>query len=193
MAQQISLQQQAMFFTNLDGKYNATLKNGYVLPARGSPCITNEYLDKVRAGTFFVPHLEGKHPHSKVVYKNPVNPPVKMKLFEILLTAANAKGLTLGFDQFKLPDRRWLVTAIGTLQPNHLIFHKDYKPEVKQKLACESLMVDNSDGFFTGLPIDYRKSKGKVRSLLPKEMVINHKILMEQQKAERAQERIQML
>ena len=69
-----------------------------MLPARGSPCITNEYLDKARDGTIFVPHIEGKHRHSQVVYRNPVKPPVKMKMFEMLLTVANSKGLALGFD-----------------------------------------------------------------------------------------------
>ena len=54
-------------------------------------------------------------------------------------------------------------------------------------------MVDNSDGFFNDLPVNYSKSKGGVRSLLPKDLLINHKILMEQQKAERAQERVLML
>lgn len=57
----------------------------------------------------------------------------------------------------RVPDKAWLVVVLSTLDPDHLIFKKDYMADQKQEKR-ENKTVNNSDGFFDNLPT-LRKTK----------------------------------
>ena len=120
-----------------------------------------------------------------------VTPPLKSNLYQMVLDAAKLKNLNLGFDEDHLPDIKWLVIALATLNPNHNLFSKSYKPQVRHQTNNAHLMVDNSDGFFDNLPqLQGAKSKGKIMSCLPKEKLLELQMLREQEKSDKALARI---
>lgn len=43
-----------------------------------------------------------------------------------LQAIAQEQKLNLGFEKKKSPDKKWLVLAIGALDPKHEIFFKNY-------------------------------------------------------------------
>ena len=49
---------------------------------------------------------------------------------------------------------------MATLEPGKEIFQKDYLPPARE-VKPEDLLVDNQDGFFTGLPELSKRQKGK--------------------------------
>lgn len=60
------------------------------------------------------------------------------------------------------PETRWMLAVLSTINVNHAYFAKDYvKPRVTAQGtdANESTMIDNKQGFFTGLPASTKKSK----------------------------------
>ena len=80
--------------------------------------------------------------------------PSKAVLEGMLLDVAKKHNKNLGMDKDHKPDRNWIVLAIATLEPDHEIFGKSYKPEVKQGFGkAPGLMINNADGFYTGLPV----------------------------------------
>ena len=89
---------------------------------------------------------------NQVIYKNCVDPPIKEQLFQFLWNLAKEKRVDLGLDDSKMPNKAWMIIAISTLNPQHRIFEKSYKPEVRQRVnqAFDPVM-DNSDGFFDNL------------------------------------------
>ena len=62
-------------------------------------------------------------------------------------------GRTIGDTSKRCPNKTWLIYVLSTLKPDHLIFRKDYLPPPrKMKMSRLENKLDNSDGFFTGLP-----------------------------------------
>ena len=52
------------------------------------------------------------------------------------------------------PNARWMLVVLATLNPMHPVFNKDYVFERKKaKAEAAEQRLDNSDGFFTGLPL----------------------------------------
>ena len=60
----------------------------------------------------------------------------------------------------KPPSPEWLIAMLATMEPSNPIFAKDY---VKPKVSCvdgEDLdMVENTDGWFDGLPMAVKSGK----------------------------------
>ena len=56
MSDNLSLQQQLKFVNNMKQKYDAFVRNGFVLPKRKSPLVTNDYLENVSNYTNNNPH-----------------------------------------------------------------------------------------------------------------------------------------
>jgi hypothetical protein len=131
-----------------------------------------------------------------VVYKICPNAPSKTVLEGMLGALAARRNKNLGMDKEHKPDRNWIILAIATLDPQHEIFGKSYKPEVRQGLG-EGLgvMINNKDGFFTGLPAlsSARDLKVKSISCLSKEERLASKLAKEQTKIRKANERIEHL
>ena len=73
-----------------------------------------------------------------------------MKLLFLQLQRLYAeRDLELGMDGARIPDGKWMLDVISTLDPANRIFAKDYHPKVHED---DDVRVDNSDGFFSGLP-----------------------------------------
>lgn len=71
------------------------------------------------------------------------------------------KNYSLGHDltqkDAKLPDKKWMIQVLSTLNPSHAIFKKGYRPPLSNQKEETTVFVDNKDGLFTGLPMLYRK------------------------------------
>ena len=114
----------------------------------------------------------------------------------MLSALALRRNKNLGIDKEHKPDRNWIILAIATLDPQHEIFGKSYKPEVKQGFGeGPGIMINNQDGFFTGLPplSSLRDLKVKTVSCLSKEERLASKLAKEQEKIRKANERIEHL
>ena len=60
------------------------------------------------------------------------------------------------------PSKVWLLQVLATIDPDHLLFTKEYrKPTKQQQVQVQETMVNNSDGFFSGLPILGKRKKGR--------------------------------
>jgi hypothetical protein len=159
---------------DVDAFYEAFIRNGYILAERSCPLITRDYLNKVSAGAADVnvqvrlglvwtprdrdclDEKKGK----KVVYRNCAAKPDKKTLWDILSGLLKARKLDMGIDSVsKQPKRSYLILCISTLDPDNSIFRKDYVPEPKQTAAKFEPVIDNTDQFFSDLPM--KKVKGK--------------------------------
>ena len=72
-----------------------------------------------------------------VVLRNCPKPPTRIELATMLETEATKKGLTLGMDKSHMPDTRWMLMSLATLNPKHRIFDKSYQPQIKDKKTAE--------------------------------------------------------
>ena len=67
-----------------------------------------------------------------------------------------------GFSDASKVPVDYLLRCLSTLNPNHRIFEKTYYPDdgkvMTRKLAEDTQIVDNSDGFFSGLRSSQNKS-----------------------------------
>ena len=91
------------------------------------------------------------------------------------------------------PDVEWMLVALATMKPQHRIFAKDYCYQVvKQKEQKVDMMIDNSDGFFTGLPKLTRAKdlRAPAASLLSKKEKEQLKEKRELAKIEKAQAKL---
>ena len=68
-----------------------------------------------------------------------------------------------GLDDQHLPDKKWLIDVISTLDPTDEIFKKDYVPPPRKNLIEEQKSIQVPEDFLKGLPES--KSKVKRRAL----------------------------
>ena len=59
-------------------------------------------------------------------------------------------------------DLQWTLMTLATLtQGDHAYFQKDFVPPKRVKRAVAEELLDNRDGFFTGLPQAATSSRGR--------------------------------
>ena len=80
-----------------------------------------------------------------------------------------------------------MIITLGTLNPNHSIFSKSYKPEVVNRAMQSDIQISNEDGFFTGLPKLTKLSdlKGKAGACFTKEEKLQIRMEKEKEKMRR--------
>jgi hypothetical protein len=119
----------AKFFKNKDAAYEAAIRNKITLPSKTSSIITLRYLQDVFLGIEY--SLLNKD--TKVV--NCATPPKKEILIQFVKEELNKKGerRTFSVDKSHTPDVIYLVTLLGSLNPKHPIFAKDYVPDPKDR------------------------------------------------------------
>ena len=153
----------------------------------------------MREGVIWTPRtfFSQQYPNNEqVVYKIVPNAPSKTVLEGILATLAKQRNKNLGIDADHKPDRNWIILAIATLDPKHEIFGKSYKPEVKHGFGqAPGVMVNNADGFYTGLPAlsSAKDLKVKAISCLSKEERLASQLAKEQAKIQKANNSIEQL
>ena len=72
-------------------------------------------------------------------------------VIEELLKELQTRGLNMGIiDDKHLPDKEWALEVLGTLNPDHEFFRRDYQPPPKPGRREKKLdaPVDNFDGLF---------------------------------------------
>ena len=87
-------------------------------------------------------------------------------------------------------DKQFMLDYLSTIcDRDHPYFAKDYRPPKRQSaFVFEEVKVDNSDGFFTGLPISSSKSKRAgvgMRAVMSNEQVEQYKLAKLKAQAER--------
>ena len=103
------------------------------------------YMQKVRAAIFWVPK------YHEVMLRPCPEAPSKELLFSELSAIAAREGFQLGIDSASQVNTEWLLNTLSTLNPEHQIFSKSYRPE--KAPPKNQIEVDNRDGFFDGLPL----------------------------------------
>ena len=104
--------------------YNTCIRKGWLLPAFNSAIVTRTYLDAIRRGQYYCPHVN----HEILPLRCP-NPPPKMELLKIWKRSLYKKvvddpaneelwnrmlaTLQLVEEEGKLPDNAWLLTVLS--------------------------------------------------------------------------------
>ena len=73
------------------------------------------------------------------------------------------QGGNIGIDENKQPDVDWMVAVIATLDPFNEIFEKSYVG--KKRTVHMGHVLNNSDNFFTILPLSRSKKSQHTRIL----------------------------
>jgi hypothetical protein len=130
--------------------YKACVRNGFHMPHAKASICTLDYLMRVRERReVFVPKQEA------IKLKACLAPPRKEVLLQFIrrIEATLQKSFAIDEKAGRWPDVAWMVQIISTYLPNCEIFDKDYMPKPAAKPEAKLAKdLDNSDGFFTGLP-----------------------------------------
>ena len=109
---------------------------------------------------------------SDIKIRNCVDPPNRAVLAEMVSTAMRSQPpqgrnpFDASFNRTALeilkkpPNKEWLLFMLATMNPESEIFRKDYvKPKVTRAGAPDPDLVDNTDEWFSGLPVLHRANK----------------------------------
>ena len=124
---------------------------GYNVPPIKSGGCTVDYLLKVRSGENWCPK------YVDVRIRSCYQPPNKDVLFnEVMLHLQYAGLKDFGFSDASKVPVDYLLRCLSTLNPDHKFFDKSYYPDEgktnsKKQLPHDQIVIDNSDGLFTGL------------------------------------------
>ena len=141
--------------------YTAMISNGWLLPEEKSPIVTVNFMQDVKAGRTFCISMDH---FTKVPCPNP--PPIDVlsdTLVKMILEAEHYPNEATKAKCFSLArylgkyraDKPWLLLVLGTLNKDLPIFKKGYMPPPQSRRGSKltKVAVDNSDDFFTGLPV----------------------------------------
>ena len=140
--------------------YMALERNGFKMPALKGAFLTSEVLVKIRTGSMYCIR------YTDLVVRPCPCPPdtqtIRQELISLCLGNLHACDPKLKIQieelvrqcQRACPDKEWMLLLIARFTDGkHRYFAKDYMPEPKsKKTAASYIQVDNSDGFFSGLP-----------------------------------------
>jgi hypothetical protein len=136
--------------TSKEGYYEAMIRNLYFLPPIKNSLVTIEWMNLVRAGTIPCPRF-GQVNHLPC----PTPPSHELIVSEVKRATGSNMGIT---SPKKYPCVQWCLRVLSTFEPDHEFFAKDYHPPVNA--AKSRRCVENSDGFFSGLP---SSGRGKIK------------------------------
>lgn len=144
--------------------YEGCLRNGLVLPSRKSHLCTIDFMTGTRDRLLWCPWIQ-----KSIAYVCVRPPPIAQLRDSIVglfhfnmyrLDAAEQKRVRAYLEhvQARNADVKYYVQVIGYLTDGkHEIFHKGYMPPKKPSVPLPT--VDNSNGFYTGLPASTSKCK----------------------------------
>ena len=64
----------------------------------------------------------------------------------------------------KQPDKDWLILVLSSLKPDHEILSLTYEKKVEEKPWDYLYLIDNTNGFFDGLPPPKQRRGKKTRT-----------------------------
>ncbi len=151
----MSLEEAKMLVDNKKTLYEAMQRNGWILPSIKSNCCTVEWMLGVREKEFWCPHVDN------YVMRICARPPKKTQLLQILsdCIVKRGKAIDLGFTGGNPPEIPFILKLISTIDPDCEIFKKDYMPP--REIKAVEQVIDNNDGFYSGLPQIDAKKKSK--------------------------------
>lgn len=134
-------------------------RNGYLLPPPTDDFCSAEYLNGVRTGGNWLPR------NGDCKLYGCLDPPSRAVCATVLYHVMYDFVVTSDFGDVKRqayyntadrvrdhpPNRQFTLTLLGNFKPNHEYFEKDFTKAKKAGLD-DAYEIDNSDGFFTGLP-----------------------------------------
>jgi hypothetical protein len=123
------------------------------LPDKGSRLCTVVYMTKVRHGHLFCLKIGRYDPAQPRQHMIPTTCPRRKDIYladiiRELRSALVQNGLNMGISDDKhLPDKTWALEVLGTIDPDHKFFRRDYEPPSRKAIPAQGL-VDNFDGLY---------------------------------------------
>ena len=192
----LTLAQTLQVVKNKKDYHSALVRNGYRVPDLKTSLCTKEFLLQVRTGEVFVPKLVDLK-----VSACPEPPTISAIQAELIRVIENGlpqvqQAQQPGFVNFirhlraRAGDKEFMLDYLSTIcDRDHPYFAKDYRPPKRQSaFVFEEFKVDNSDNFFTGLPISSSKSKKKglgMRAVMSDTEIEQYKLAKLKAQAER--------
>ena len=132
--------------------YSAMQRNGFYLPTYKSQLVTIEWLLRVKNRKIWCPM------YVDVRLRPCPSQPGKVELLEAMANECINRNLPMPVEKTTvLPDKAWCMVCLSTLNPDHAFFSKGYlaNKQLTQTQKEEKLvdLIDNSDNFYTGLPV----------------------------------------
>ena len=157
--------------------WDAVKRNQKFIPDFKCKCITIDYLEGVRDGTYWAPNYD------MVKMRPCTNPPKKQVIFNEIISICKMQEqvVDIGIKDEHGATTEYFLTLLSTIMPDHVIFSKGYMPSAEhsrytRQSKKREICLDNSDGFFDGLPLHLRESKAfaghKPRVPMKKRIVI---------------------
>ena len=164
--------------------YETCERNGWLLPSITSAIVNRTYLDAIRKGQYYCPHvsynilpLRCPNPPPKMellkiwkkaVYEKVVEEPAKEELWNMMLAT-----ITLIEEEGKLPNNDWLLTVLAHIEGKDcVVFKKDYKyVKPVSENQKPDILFDNFDGLFDDLPdLDEKQIRRTNQFRVPKQV-----------------------
>lgn len=153
--------------------YGGLLRNHLFCPKLKEQMMTTDFMKGVIGyKRYWLPRCQ------EIRLKNCVDPPPRHELAQMVydkMMESEPTG-TEPFDSSfkrtasvilrKPPKQDWLVAMLATMDPNNRIFDKDYvrpKGKLVEEEEDDADMIDNSDGFFDGLPLAKPSKRAPIR------------------------------
>ena len=156
----ITVQEANLVVPNKKGYHTALKRNGYLLPGLREPITTLRFLKHVRSKRYWCPNAS-EHVALKPCADTPARKELAAICYDVMVRFRSLgepydSGLrrTAKWIRKRPPHTDWLIVVLSTIDPDNAIFSRDYvhKKQV-QSVAERAHQVDNSDDFFTGLPM----------------------------------------
>ena len=103
--------------------YEACFRNGYILPSEKSAFCTLDYLEGLISGKHWTPHQD------HYIHRNCYSPPPVNLIYDEVRKLLEQRELCIGDCARHLPDRKYLLQCLSTLNMDHPFFAKDFIPE----------------------------------------------------------------
>ena len=165
---------------NKKALYTVLMRNGYILPEFKQPIITLKFLRLVRKKRCWCINSE-----EGITVKPCADTPSKKELALILCQVmTNYRSIGEPYDsglkrtakaiKRRPPNVDWMLMVLATIHAENAVFDRTYvhvKSNTLPTDVSQMVMVDNSDNFFTDLPIVVGASGNRGVSFLSKSQV----------------------
>ena len=157
----------------MDAAYQIVVLNGLYLPAQSCNWFTKKVMLAMVAGEVFCPRFD------EVLIRGCPKPPLKIHVFDQvnqeIKKQFGPKKMLVATNPGRLPDLKWLLDCLSTLNPNHKFFAKSFNPNQKEdhalykqygQLIAHSIL---DDPFFKDLPIQLLISSKSLKGIVKKQ------------------------
>ena len=149
--------------------YEALVRNQYHLPKQSAAICTVPFMHEVRQGAVWCPMKDAIRAHTCL--QPPSRAEVQQEVITLMQAHVPDEGTTerasvvrfIKYLHKREADRAWLLDVLYTCtQGTHLYFGRDYRAPPRRRgpdPVDELLLLNNADGFFSGLPPSRSKSR----------------------------------